>query len=146
MIRRATLADVAGLMAVVNAAYAPFAAQGITLPPVADGLDNDIRDNHVWVADVDGRILGGVVLVLGDHAHLANLAVHPDGAGQGIGQALTETAFQAASDVGFTEIALATHRDMNGTQAFYAKRGWVETGREGTKIYMTYDLNQRTDR
>ena len=104
------------------------------------GRTADVWD---WVADTGGRILGGVVLNLGDHAHLANLAVHPDGAGQGIGQNLTQIAFDAAIAEGFDHIHLATHKDMTATQAFYLHRGWVETGREGTKVYMSFDLRKR---
>ena len=145
MIRRATLADVPGLRAAIEAAYGPFQDAGLDLPPVSDGLDDDVRDNFVWVAETNLRILGGVVLVLrDDQAHLANLAVHPDAAGQGIGRALINTATTAARDKGFTTIALATHADMTATRAFYARLGWTETGSEGTKAYMSLNLKERT--
>ncbi len=141
MIRPATLVDADGLKAAVIAAYAPYAAQGIGLPPVAEGLADDIADHQVWVADDRGLILGGVVLVLRrGGAHIANLAVHPIGEGQGLGRKLIDTATTAARDAGCDRVALTTHRDMTGTQAFYARLGWMETGRNGDKITYALDL------
>ncbi len=140
MIRPATLADLPGLAAAIRSAYAPFVAAGIDLPAVDQGLADDLRDNHVWVATGRDRVLGGVVLSLGDHAHLVNLAVHPDGAGQGLGRKLIDVAMAAARDAGYARILLATHKDMTATQRFYARRGWVETGREAAKIYFEHPL------
>lgn len=143
MIRPATLADVPGLVAAIDAAYAPFRDAGLVLPPVSDGIDDHIRDNHVWVAEVDGIVMGGIIVVLGDQAQIANLAVHPKGAGRGIGQSLTDVAFDAAQAAGFDQMSLTTHQDMTATQAFYLRRGWIEIGRDGTKVYMSFELNQR---
>jgi len=141
MIRRATLDDVTGLRAAVIAAYAPFAAQGIGLPPLAEGLDADIRDHLVWVADDRGIILGGIVLAVSDgHAHLVNVAVHPDFAGKGLGRELIDTAQNEAIDLGCTEMSLTTHPDMTATIGFYAKLGWVETGRDADKVFMSTSL------
>ena len=134
MIRRAAPADADALRAVVAAAYAPFGH--LDLPPVAEGLAEDIRDHNVWVAEVAGIVRGGIVLILGAEAHIANLAVHPDAGGQGIGRALIDTAVKAARAAGHLSVMLATHRDLGQTQAFYRKLGWVETGRDGVKVYL----------
>lgn len=140
IIRRATPADAEPLQAVVAAAYAPFA--DLDLPPVADGLAGDIRDHNVWVAEDAGDVQGGVVLVLGATAHLANLAVAPAAGGQGIGRALIDAATAAARAAGHASITLATHRAMDRTQAFYRRLGWAETGREGHKVYFALQLNE----
>ncbi|MCO4842282.1 MAG: GNAT family N-acetyltransferase [Yoonia sp.] len=141
MIRPATLDDVDGLKAAVIAAYAPYADKGVGLPPVAEGLDDDIRDNYVWVAEDRGLILGGVVLVLRDGvAYVANLAVHPIGEGQGLGRKLIDIATSAANDAGYGHVGLSTHKDMTGTQAFYARLGWTETARQGDKVTFTLEL------
>jgi len=139
ILRRATDDDVAGLTAVLQAAYAPFQALG--LPPVTEGIGEDIRDHNVWVAEVDRQVQGGIVLVLGGFAHIANLAVHPDAGGQGIGQALIDIASEASAAAGHTQIRLATHAEMTTTQAFYRKLGWQETGRDGDKVYFQKELN-----
>ena len=138
ILRRATPDDVAGLTAVLTAAYAPFQALG--LPPVTAGIGDDIRDHNVWVAEVDGNLRGGIALVLGAQAHIANLAVHPDAGGQGIGKALIDKAMQAAAAAGHHAIQLATHAEMTATQCFYRKQGWQEIGREGDKVYFQMQL------
>ncbi|MEJ8561669.1 GNAT family N-acetyltransferase [Yoonia sp. GPGPB17] len=128
----------AGLTAVLEAAYAPFRALG--LPPVTEGVAEDIRDHNVWVAEVDGEVRGGIVLVLGNLAHIANLAVHPDAGGLGIGQALINESSEASAAADHNMIKLATHVGMAGTQAFYLKLGWQETGREDNKVYFQKQL------
>lgn len=141
MIRKAAPDDVKGLRAAVLAAYAPFANIGTGLPLVAEALDADIRDHLVWVADDRGIILGGIVLAVSDgHAHLMNLAVHPDWGGQGLGRELIDTAQDAAVALGCTEMFLTTHPQMTATIVFYAKLGWVETGRDADKVFMKTSL------
>ena len=139
-IRQATAADSDALAACITAAYAPFLQAGLTLPPVADGIAEDIRNNHVWVAEDAGQLIGGVVLVLGDTAHLANLAVHPDAGGHGVGRALIAQAVAVARAAGYGAIRLTTHVQMTGTQAFYRRLGWIEAGREGEKVYFLHQL------
>ncbi|MFA8440990.1 MAG: GNAT family N-acetyltransferase [Yoonia sp.] len=138
IVRRATTDDVAGFTSVLGAAYAPLQALG--LPPVTEGIADDIRDHNVWVSEVDGALCGGIVLVLGRQAHIANLAVHPDAGGHGIGQALIAKASEAAAAAGHDTIHLATHVDMTGTQGFYRKLGWQQAGREGNKAYFQKQL------
>ena len=139
ILRRALLSDAEALTRCIAAAYAPY--MGLGLPPVAEGVGDDIRDHTVWVAEVDGAVQGGIVLALDKTAHIVNLAVHPDAGGHGIGKALISAALEAAQAAGHTQIALATHIDMTGTQAFYRKTGWQETGREGNKVYFQRQLN-----
>lgn len=141
MIRLATQNDTDGLKAAIIAAYAPFVAQGVGLPSTVEGLADDIRDHHVWVAEDRGFILGGVVLVLRrGGAHIARLAVHPIGEGQGLGRQLIDTATTAAQLAGCDRVVLTTHKDMTGTQAFYARLGWTKTGQNGDKITFALDL------
>jgi len=137
-LRRATPDDVAALTAVLDAAYAPFQVLG--LPPVTEGIGDDIRDHNVWVAEIAGEVFGGIVLVLGNQAHIANLAVHPAAGGNGVGKALIEKASEASAAAGHRVIRLATHAEMTTTQAFYRKLGWSETGREGNKVYFQQQL------
>lgn len=141
IIRAATADDAPGLTACIVAAYAPYAAQGLNLPPVSAGIAEDIRDHRVWVAVDDGAIVGGAVLHLNARAHLANLAVHPEAGGHGIGRALIDTAHEAARKAGHAQMYLATHVDMEQAQALYQRLGWYETGRDGNKAYFCYDLN-----
>ena len=138
IIRRAKADDAAALTDCIAAAYAPY--QHLGLPPVAEGVGDDIARHTVWVAE-DDAILGGLVAVIDDRFYLANLAVHPDAGGRGVGRALITHAEGVAQRLGYTEIALATHTGMTGTQAFYHRIGWVEVGREGNKVHFSKQLD-----
>ena len=140
-LRRATRVDAAALTECIDLAYAGYLAQGIELPPVSEGVTEDIRDNLVWVAVEDGLVLGGVILaVQGDVAHLMNVAVLPDQTGRGIGKALVDVAINAARDAGHGMTRLATHKDMPQNVALYRHLGWRVTGEEGNKVFMALDL------
>ena len=106
-VRKALPQDAASFTACILAAYAPYVDIG--LPPVAEGIADDIRDHNVWVAEIAGIVQGGIVLVLGPHAHIAYLAVHPDAGGHGAGRALIDAAVQAAAAAGHAEVQLAPH-------------------------------------
>jgi len=139
-IRRADLIDAKGLAACIDAAYAPARARGIDLPPVSEGVDQDIRDHLVWVTE-DCDIRGGIVVAMhGNRAHLVNIAVHPASGGQGIGKQLIETALGVAQDRGALWMDLATHVDMPENVVLYGHLGWQETGREANKVLMTRRL------
>jgi ribosomal protein S18 acetylase RimI-like enzyme len=138
-IRRATHADAASLTHVILAAYAPYRHLG--LPPVDEGVSEDIIRHYVWVAEIKGVVRGGIVLRLDGQAHVANLAVDPAMEGRGIGRSLIDTACAAAKRDGFDAIELATHRGMTGTQVFYRKLGWELAGREGERVYLSKQLN-----
>ncbi|MFZ1727348.1 MAG: GNAT family N-acetyltransferase [Albidovulum sp.] len=109
-IRRATLADIAGLAACIDAAYAHYRATIPDLPEVSRGLAGDIADHHVWVALADGTIAGGVVLhVSGVGAHLANLALHPGWQGKGLGRSLIAKAEGFARSQGCQSLSLGVY-------------------------------------
>ncbi len=139
-IRRAGPDDAPGFTDCIDAAYAPYIAKGLDLPPVSARIVDDIRNHHVWVAEDGNRIVGGIVLALKDKAQLANLAVHPDAAGHGLGQALITTAINAAGRAGYDKLHLATHIEMTGTHAFYKRLGWSDAGRGGNKVYFDIEL------
>ena len=61
-------------------------------------------------------------------AHLEQLSVHPDHAGQGIGRALLRAGCAWAKAQNFDEITLATYRDVPWNGPFYASEGFVERG------------------
>lgn len=140
MIRSANAADTDAAVAVIDAAYAPFISAGLDLPPVSEGIADDIQDHHVWVGLVEGRIMGVVVLVFSEVAHLANLAVHPDCAGHGLGSALIDTATKSAKDAGLGKITLTTHIAMKKTLALYERIGWTQVGQDGNKVYLEREL------
>ena len=77
----------------IGAAYSVYRAKGIDLPPVSEGIAEDVRDNIVWAAVLAERIVGGLILVpRDDHAVLANVVVDPSKTGLGLGRALLDQA------------------------------------------------------
>jgi GNAT superfamily N-acetyltransferase len=76
-------------------------------------------DPPVGLCRIDG-IAGG--------AHLEQLSVHPDHAGQGIGRALLRAGCAWAQQHDFDDITLATYRDVPWNGPFYASEGFVERG------------------
>jgi N-acetylglutamate synthase-like GNAT family acetyltransferase len=141
LIRRAQISDAAELAMCIDAAYSRAILQGIELPAVSEGIEQDIHDHLVWVATNNDRIVGGIVVSLNtDHAHLVNIAVHPGEAGKGIAKSLIQTAVAEVRQQNLGRIDLATHVDMPGNVALYTHLGWVETGRSETKVYMSRDI------
>lgn len=137
IIRRAGREDAAALAVSIDAAYEGYAARLADLPAVSDGIVDDIRDNIVWVATLNGKVVGGLVLVRKpDHMVLANVAVAPDAAGRGLGKALIERAEAECRKHGVGELRLTTHSGMPENVAMYGHLGWRETGRSGNKVHM----------
>ena len=139
--RRARSGDAGALAACLEAAYADAAARIPGFPSMSDGIAEDIASLDVRVAEISGRVVGGLVLAPGDgFLKLVNVAVHPDARGTGLGRALLHLADAAARDLGFREMRLNTHKDMPENVRLYARLGWREAGREGVTVAMRKTL------
>lgn len=140
-IRMATAADGPAARAVVTAAYAPHLAALPDLPDVTDGIEEEIATLPSWVAEGEGAVMGVIITRPTNNAfYIANLAVDPRAAGQGIASQLLATAEAFARNQGFTELRLATHRDMGQNVAFYERRGWRVTETKGNRVTMARTL------
>lgn len=138
ILRRATIDDAQALGACIDDAYADYAKRIRDLPAVSAGIDEDIKNNLVWVAESGAKIVGGLVLVAhSDHGVLANLAVHSQCSGRGIGKALIHLAEAECRTRGLSELRLSTHVDMPANAQLYEHLGWHLTSRSGNKINMT---------
>ena len=62
----------------------------------------------------------------GAHAHLEQLAVHPDHGRRGIGTALVEAVCAEAAARGFDRVTLRTFADIAWNGPFYARLGFTE--------------------
>ena len=145
-IRRARVSDSEKLGAVFEAAFAVYKDAGLQIPPVADGLDQDIRDHAVWVAEDGPNLLGGLILgTVDNQAHLILVAVSPNASGKGIGKSMINAAIEFAHESGIQEIRLATHRQLQNNLALYEHLGWVRTGTEGDKVLMTRTLTKESN-
>lgn len=115
------------------------------LPDVSGGLEQDIADRIVLVAEMNDGVAGCAVLSIdGSRAHLVNIAVDPDFKGKGIGRALLEAVESRALRDGATGIALATHAGIPENVTLYQHLGWSKTSRNGNKVLMNKKLYPST--
>lgn len=137
-IRRAEARDSKALALCIDAAYADYATRIPDLPAVSEGIAGDIANHIVWVAEMDFNIVGGMVLLPQDEfLLLANVAVHPQCSGMGIGSGLLAQADADCKELGLTELRLSTHVDMPENVRLYEHLGWHISKRSGNKVHMT---------
>jgi len=141
-IRRATPEDAPSLTRCIDAAYASYIAEGLDLPPVSEGVAEDIHNHAVLVAQSQGVVVGGAILsVNGETAHLMNVFVDPGHTGHKVGSLLMQAVTDVARAAGHTGMRLATHREMSANVGYYQRRGWRVTGAEDVRIFMELDLS-----
>lgn len=141
VIRPANPSDADALADCIDAAYARYAQSIPDLPPVSEGCAEDIANNQVWVVLQDDKIIAGLVLVAGDgFMKLANVAVHPNHGGKGLGRDLIALSEREAARQGYREMRLNTHVDMPTNVQLYEHLGWVEMKRSFNTVTMTKHL------
>ncbi len=130
-LRRAAPQDAAALLHCVHEAYRQYIPRmGKPPGPMLADYAEEIAHHQVWVAEAQGQILGGLVLVpQADYMLLDNIAVHPAHQGKGVGRALLDLADTEASAQGYRELRLYTHETMTENIALYTRLGWIETHR-----------------
>src|SRR5215831_7686699 len=130
-VRRATPLDAKAIAACVQSAYEHYVERiGQPPGPMLENYDHVVKEREVYVAELDGAIVG--ILVLRETAEgflLDNVAVNPQHQGEGIGSTLLELAESRAKSAGFASIYLYTHEKMTENQARYAKIGYNEYDR-----------------
>ena len=140
-LRRALRADANDLASCIAAACAVYDGRISDLPNVSEGIEDDIANRIVWVAERDSKIVGGLILSIETNFMLVmNVAVHLDASGAGIGRALMDKAEEETRKCGLLEMRLSTHVDMPENVALYEHLGWQETDRSGHKVRMMKTL------
>lgn len=138
-LREARISDAKALSDCIQAAYAIYSSRlsGKTLPPMTVNYEDEIRTYPVWVAESNGVIVGGLILLPEKcYMTLANVAVHPQFQGYGLGHGLMALAESEAKQQGFTELRLATHTSLSETISLYAHLGWSEISRDDYRVTM----------
>ena len=132
IIRTATAADVAAVQRVVREAYQKYVARiGGRPVPMDSDYEALVGQGRTWVADLDGEVVGILVLQeAADHLLVENVAVAPGAQRHGIGGRLLDHAEERARRAGLTEVRLYTHEAMTENLAYYPRRGFRETHRE----------------
>lgn len=137
-IRRAVPTDAEDLAACIDAAYAKYKSRILDMPAVSEGCAEEIANNQVWVAVQLDIIVGCLFLVPNTgFMKLANLAVHPAYAGNGIGSKLMALAEQTSREQGYSEMRLNTHVAMPENVQLYNHLGWHETSRGENTVSMS---------
>jgi GNAT superfamily N-acetyltransferase len=139
------------LTALLHAAYASLAAQGWNFTAVDQSVAmtrERLAEAQGFVAERDGRLVGTVAVrgpkppgeaYIADPppplyttpgtAILAQLAVHPDCRGEGLGERLMTAAEAWARDQGFVQLALDTAEPAEALRRRYERRGYATVGR-----------------
>ncbi len=142
-IREATLKDSEDLEVCMHLAYKNYEEimQGEFLPPLHSNYKEEVENYSVWVIEENEEIVAGIILVFeNNYASIANVAVHPNMQGKGIGKFLIDFAEKVAKEKGYIEINLATHKLLVNNILFYEKLGWIKYGGEDNKIYMKKNI------
>jgi ribosomal-protein-alanine N-acetyltransferase len=66
--------------------------------------------------------------LVGDEAHILNLAVHPDHRGRGLGRRLVESVVREAEAAGARVVTLEVRRENGPARSLYRNLGFVDTG------------------
>jgi GNAT superfamily N-acetyltransferase len=138
-IRKAVIDDAKNLKICMEIAYSKHLnrLKGKRLPPMDIDYEDEIASFPVWVAESSIEIVGGLVLVFeDDYVTIANVAVHPNFQGNGLGRGLMDFAESEAKRRGYLEILLATHVLLAENVSFYLHLGWSEIIRADTRVYM----------
>jgi N-acetylglutamate synthase-like GNAT family acetyltransferase len=142
-IRQAVVKDSVELQECMELAYASYKdrMEGKRLPPMDVNYSDEIRDYPSWVAVSAGKVVGGLFMMFEkESASIANIAIHPDFQGQGLGVGLMKFAETKAKDKGHSELRLATHVLLIENVSLYLYLGWTEIDRDEVRVYMKKDI------
>jgi ribosomal protein S18 acetylase RimI-like enzyme len=150
-IRQAVDADVAAVTALVARAYAGYVTRiGRAPAPIDADYVALVDAGEVWVGDVDGQIVGVVVLrPAAGVLELENVAVDPPTQGAGHGRALISFAEDHGRQLGLACVELYTNEAMTENLELYPRLGYVETERRSEagfqRVYFRKSLDLRAE-
>jgi GNAT superfamily N-acetyltransferase len=139
-LRRATPDDAAAVRVLVRSAYAKWVPViGREPKPMTADYDQAVRDHIVDLLFVDDRLTAVIELVVEpDGVLIENVAVRPDQAGKGHGQALMAHAVEVARSIGRRRLRLYTNKLMRENITLYQRLGYAidreETTSDGRQI------------
>ncbi|MFF6980800.1 GNAT family N-acetyltransferase [Streptomyces sp. NPDC008343] len=103
--------------------------EGLVARIVADfAEDHDPHLERVWIAELDGRPVGCVMLVRDEApatARLRLLLVEPEARGLGIGDRLVSAVVDFARGVGYRDLVLWTNDVLAAARRIYRRHGFV---------------------
>ena len=144
VLRKASVADAKALSECIHAAYATYTSRldGQLLPPLTVNYEEEIRNFPVWIAESEGKLVGGLILQMDEEQiSIANVAVIPEFQGYGLGRGLLNFGEAEARRLGYEEIHLATHVLLTENHSLYRHLGWTESTRDEMRVYMKKSLS-----
>jgi GNAT superfamily N-acetyltransferase len=144
-IRRAVTDDAPACAALVRAAYQHYVPRmGREPRPMLDDYAALIAGGEVWVANDEGSLAAVLVLeTAADHLLVENLAIASKRQGLGLGSMLLAFAEDQALERKLSEVRLYTNEAMTENIAYYPRRGYVETHRNGDGGYRRVFFTKR---
>lgn len=151
-IRPASPTDVPVLPAIEAAAGEAF--RSIGMPEVADDplpdtahLSRAATDGRVWVDTVGDEVVAYALAVVRDgSAHLEQVSVHPDHAGQRIGADLIDAVCGWARDRGDERLTLTTFAVVPWNGPYYRRLGFCPLEDDALGPQLAAELSQERER
>lgn len=75
-----------------------------------------------------------------EYASIANIAVHPEFQGHGLGAGLMNFAISKAREMNYSELRLATHVLLIENVSLYLHLGWSEIARDDVRVYFKKEI------
>jgi len=138
-IRSALPDDADGLKDCMYSAYAIYESrmEGKRLPPLDIDFKTEIELYPTWVIDQQDCIVGGLTMMFEDsNASIANIAVHADFQGLGLGTKLMDFAETRAREKQYQKLQLATHVLLTENLSLYQHLGWQVYERDDVRVYL----------
>ena len=136
--------DVAEIIEVLSAAFAPFAGQfaPTALRQTPDSVAGEL--SRWLVARRDSQVLGCVMHYAEDGCYtLCFLATRPEVRDRGLGSALVDATIRAARAVGCRQVRIALRRSLHRNVSFFSKRGFRYFAPFTTDAHDLYQLDLR---
>ena len=131
-LRRATVGDLAAVVALQRAAYAKNRRLlGVEPLPLLADYQAIFRAYEIWLAERDGTLTGVLILEpRADDLLIWSVAVAPQAQGRGVGNAMLAFAETRAHDLGRTCIRLYTGQKLTSNLAWYTRHGYAHESTE----------------
>ncbi len=137
ILRTAEPGDANAIETCITSAYADAIRKIADIPDVASGIEGDIANRNVLVAEEGGQLLGVIIYGLKSGVMMVfNLAVVPQAQGRGLARKLLAAAEADALTAGLSMLCLRTHRLLGATRAMYTHLGWHEVEVNGNSVMM----------
>jgi len=149
LIRKATIADISGIMQIIKAVVPIMRAAGNLqwddVYPNPEVFESDIALGQLWIAVIDNVVVGVAAITTEQYPEYADvgldttetaivvhrLAVHPQFGGKGVAAALLKQAEVVATDQGISILRIDTNTSNQATQALFPKVGYQYMGEIG---------------